>query len=364
MTAERRTGPGTSLRDLARARPGRRHRASSWDRTGGNDDRFHVLPGQTTTLLDVDGAGIITHIWVTTQGDEEHHLRKAVLRIYWDGEQTPSVEVPVGDFFGMGHAITRPFESAALTMSAQDGKSFNCFFAMPFAHGARVTVTSDCATEELLFYYYIDYEAHERLDDDLLRFHAQWRRQNPCDGLPAEAAAELSNDDFEFGGKNIGGEGNYVILEATGRGHYVGCNLNVTNLRQTAQWNWYGEGDDMIWVDQDRGDWPPRLHGTGTEDYFNTAWCPAEVVSAPYHGMPLPGGPNWSGQISLYRLHIEDPVLFERDIRVTIEHGHNNQRSDDYSSTAYWYQTEPHAPFPPLPHVSDRLPATPPSLPD
>jgi Protein of unknown function (DUF2961) len=175
MTAERRTGPGTSLRDLARARPGRRHRASSWDRTGGNDDRFHVLPGQTTTLLDVDGAGIITHIWVTTQGDEEHHLRKAVLRIYWDGEQTPSVEVPVGDFFGMGHAITRPFESAALTMSAQDGKSFNCFFAMPFAHGARVTVTSDCATEELLFYYYIDYEAHERLDDDLLRFHARIR---------------------------------------------------------------------------------------------------------------------------------------------------------------------------------------------
>jgi hypothetical protein len=361
MTVERLTGPGTSLRDLARARPGRRHRSSSWDRTGGNDDRFHVQPGQTATLLDVEGAGIITHIWVTTQSDEEHHLRKAVLRMYWDGEQTPSVEVPVGDFFGMGHATTRPFESTALTMSAQDGKSLNCFFAMPFARGARVTVTSDCAGEELLFYYYIDYEAHERLDDDLLRFHAQWRRQNPCDGLPEAAASGMSNDEFEFGGQNIGGEGNYVILEAAGRGHYVGCNLNVTNLRQTEKWNWYGEGDDMIWVDQDRGDWPPRLHGTGTEDYFNTAWCPAQVVSAPYHGMPLPGGPNWSGQISLYRLHIEDPILFERNIRVTIEHGHNNQRSDDYSSTAYWYQTEPHAPFPALPGVADRLPTTPPS---
>lgn len=150
-----------------------------------------------------------------------------------------------------------------------------------------------------------------------------------------------------------------MLLEAEGRGHYVGCNLNVTNLRLTEQWNWYGEGDDMIWIDQDRGDWPPRLHGTGTEDYFNTAWCPSQVVSAPYHGIPLPGGPNWSGQISLYRLHLEDPVLFERNIRVTIEHGHDNRRSDDYSSTAYWYQTEPHRPFPALPPVDERLPVIP-----
>jgi hypothetical protein len=309
-------------------------------------------------LLDVRGAGIITHIWVTTDCLEADHLRKIVLRMWWDREETPSVEAPLGDFFGMGHALTRPFNSAALTMSAQDGKALNCFFAMPFAHGARITVSSECADREVLFYYYIDYEEHDRLDDDLLRFHAQWRRQNPCDGLSPEQATALTNDEFEFGGKNIGGEGNYVMLEATGRGHYVGCNLNLTNLRCTEQWNWYGEGDDMIWIDQDRGEWPPRLHGTGTEDYFNTAWCPSQVVSAPYHGMPLPGGPNWSGQISLYRLHLEDPVLFERSIRVTIEHGHNNQRSDDYSSTAYWYQTEPHAPFPVLPSAAERLPAT------
>ena len=356
MTTERITGPGTSLRDLARARPGRRQRASSWDRTGGNDDRLHILPGQSATLLETTGAGIITHIWVTTDCDEPDHLRKVVLRFWWDSEDTPSVEVPLGDFFGMGHAQTRPFNSAAFTMSAEDGKSFNCFFAMPFGAGARVTATSDCSEHEVLFYYYIDYEAHEQLDDDLLRFHAQWRRENPCDGVSPEEAASMTNQEYEFGGTNIGGAGNYVLLEAQGRGHYVGCNLNITNLRPTEEWNWYGEGDDMIWVDQDRNEWPPRLHGTGTEDYFNTAWCPSQVTSTANHGIPLPGGPNWSGQISLYRLHLEDPVLFERDIRVTIEHGHNNRRSDDYSSTAYWYQTEPHAPFPSLLPVADRLP--------
>jgi hypothetical protein len=356
MESVRYTGPGTSLRDLARARPGRRCRASSWDRTGGNDDRLHILPGANATLLDVAGAGIISHIWVTTDCQESSHLRKVTLRIWWDGEETPSIEVPLGDFFGMGHAKTSAFHASALAMSAQDGKALNCFFAMPFASGARVEVTSECSEHEVLFYYYIDYEQHNRLDDDLLRFHAQWRRENPCDGVSQAEAEAMTNEQFEFGGKNIGGDGNYTILEATGRGHYVGCNLNVTNLRLTETWNWYGEGDDMIWIDQDRGEWPPRLHGTGTEDYFNTSWCPSQIVSAPYHGIPLPGGPNWSGQISLYRLHIEDPVLFEQNIRVTIEHGHNNLRSDDYSSTAYWYQNEPHAPFPALLPVAKRLP--------
>jgi len=122
-------------------------------------------------------------------------------------------------------------------------------------------------------------------------------RQNPCNGLPLDEAAALSNEELQLHVQNIGGAGNYVILEAS--------------------------------------EWPPRLHGTGTEDYFNTAWCPTQIVSTPYHGIPLPGGPNWSGQISLYRLHIEDPVLFERSIRVTIEHGHANKRADDYASTAY-----------------------------
>jgi hypothetical protein len=118
--------------------------------------------------------------------------------------------------------------------------------------------------------------------------------------------------------------------------------------------NWYGEGDDMIFIDGDV--WPPSLHGTGTEDYFNTAFSPAVKFDSNYHGLTLPGGPNWSGKVSYYRFHIEDPIHFLKSIRVTIEHGHNNHRSDDFSSTAYWYQAEPHKPFPELLDVTDRLP--------
>jgi hypothetical protein len=110
----------------------------------------------------------------------------------------------------------------------------------------------------------------------------------------------------------------------------------------------------MFFIDGER--WPPALHGTGTEDYFGTAWCPREEFHGPYHGVILAGGPNWSGRVSLYRYHIEDPVRFSRSIRVTIEHGHANRRSDDYTSTAYWYQVEPHGPFPVLPPVGNRLP--------
>ena len=117
------------------------------------------------------------------------------------------------------------------------------------------------------------------------------------------------------------------------------------------KFNWYGEGDDMIFIDGEQ--WPPSLHGTGTEDYFNTAYCPADKYDAPYHGMTLPGGPNWSGKSSYYRFHIEDAIHFRKSIKVTIEHGHANHRADDISSTAYWYQLEPHKPFPPLPPVAD-----------
>ena len=166
--------------------------------------------------------------------------------------------------------------------------------------------------------------------------------------------------------------------------HIYVCNLNIHNLRQRPElnwpkdlpWpfpmdaisdldltdpasmpeelqamlaiaNWYGEGDDMIFIDDD--EWPPSLHGTGTEDYFNTAFSPAVKFDSLYQGLTVPGGPNWSGKVSWYRFHVEDPIHFQKSIRVTIEHGHNNHRSDDYSSTAYWYQTEPHAAFPPVP---------------
>jgi len=350
---------GSSLRDLPRLRTSRRRRVSSWDRTGGNDDRLTVEPGSTVTLAEIAGAGCIQHIWVTCAHEdregspgmrEPDYLRQLLLRIFWDGEPEPSVLVPVGDFFGAGHARTANFVSLPIQMSPEDGKSFNCFFHMPFARGARIELTSELERGRVHFYYYVDYEELDGLEDGLGRFHAQWRRQNPCDGVEP---GTQSNEEFQFGGKNIGGAGNYVILEAEGHGHYVGCFLFVHNLRRTSQWNWYGEGDDMIFVDGDT--WPPSLHGTGTEDYFNTAWCPREAYAAPYHGIILPGGDNWSGRVTLYRFHVEDPVPFQRAIRVTIEHGHANRRSDDYASLAYWYQAEPHRPFGILP-VAERLP--------
>jgi hypothetical protein len=153
---------------------------------------------------------------------------------------------------------------------------------------------------------------------------------------------------------NLDGRDNYVILDAKGRGKYVGCNLNIVNRRVTDKWNWYGEGDDMIFIDGDT--WPPSMHGTGTEDYFGTAMSPRQEFMGPYYGILLPGGSNWEGMITLYRYHILDPVYFSRSIRVTIEHGHANRRWDDYSSTAYWYQAEPHVPLPPLPPAERRLP--------
>ena len=338
------------LANLPRLTGTRSARASSYDRTGGNDDRLELAPGATAVLARIDEPGVVRHIWTTIACGDPHHLRKIVLRMFWDGEAQPSVEAPIGDFFGLGHGRARNFWSLPLQMSPQDGKGFNCWFPMPFA-AARFEVENE-AEDELVLSYYIDYELGED-DAGLGRFHAQWRRVSGADG-PDEVG--LTNEELLFRGQNLSGDENYVILEAEGRGHYVGCTLAIQNRRLVGPetWNWYGEGDDMIFVDGEP--FSPSLHGTGTEDYFGTAWCPTEPYSSPYLGIVLPGGENWSGQIALYRFHVEDPVRFRRSIRVTIEHGHANRRSDDLSSVAYWYQAEPHSSFPTLPSVRERLP--------
>lgn len=349
---------GSSLRDLPRLRATKRRRVSSYDRDGGNEDRLTIGPGETVEIANITGAGDINHIWMTVapkfpqtpESPDNAFLRKLVLKAYWDGSEHPSILVPLGDFFGVGHARTRNFSSLPLQMSPQDGKSLNSFFHMPFADGARFEITNESSELVVWFYYYIDYEAFDELEEGIGRFHASWRRENPTDGIEQ---GELSNSEFLFEGPNTTGDGNYTILETKGRGHYVGCVFNVTNLRHTEDWNWYGEGDDMIFIDGEQ--WPPSLHGTGTEDYFNTAWCPSQEYNAPYHGITLPGGENWAGQISYYRFHVEDPVTFDESIRVTIEHGHNNHRSDDISSVAYWYLDRIDDSLS-LPPVEERLP--------
>lgn len=344
----------SSLDTLPFKRSCKRLRASSYDRSGGNDDFLVIKSGQKQDIALLQGPGVITHIWFTVGNlgpkIEPFNVRKIALRIWWDDEEDPSVQAPIGDFFGMGHGETRNFVSAPLQMSPQNGKGMNCFFPMPFYKSARMEIENNCDADAVL-YFYIDYEKHASLPEGLLYFHAQWNRQCPTQGIKDEG---ISNKEFMQGGKNTTGEGNYVILDAEGAGHYVGCNINIHNLRESSAFDWPGEGDDMIFIDGEA--WPPSLHGTGTEDYVNTAWCPNQEYSAPYHGIILGGEKNWKGRITYYRYHIADPVTFESSVRVTIEHGHNNNRSDDYSSTAYWYQSEPHKPMPPLPSVKERMP--------
>jgi hypothetical protein len=343
---------GSSALEWARLTGARSKRASSFDRRGGNRDRLSIAGGETVTLLDVEGAGCITHIWMTGGTEEPEFLRKLVLHMHWDGESEPSVLVPLGDFFGMGHAETANFWSLPLVMAPSGGAGLNCYFPMPFSSVARIVVTSENFITETRLYYNIDYEMWPEPQDGLGRFHAQWRRENPCQGIPDEG---MSSHTHMHAGFNRSDEGNYVILDARGRGQYVGCNLNIHNLRPVPgeEENWYGEGDEMIRIDGE--EWPFSIHGTGTEDYFNTAWGPNETFSSPFFGMARAGGANYSGKHSWYRFHLLDPVRFQQSIRVSIEHGHANRRSDDYSSTAYWYQTEPHLPFGIAP-VEERLP--------
>jgi len=349
------------LSNLARLRDGvRRERASSWDQSGGNRDFWTFEPGQALTIAAIEGAGCIKHIWTTMSSPDPYFARKVMLRMWWDGEpvETPSVQVPIGDFFGIGHAIVKSFWSLPLTMSPSDGRGFNCFFPMPFAGGARIEVSNETA-DPFNLYFYVDYEAYDRLDDGYGRFHAQWRRENPTAGWgdPSRRFRQDRAYAREVSATpNLGDADNYLILEAEGKGQYVGCHLDVDCFSREKN-DWYGEGDDMVVIDGEP--WPPRLHGTGTEDYFNTAYCPQEEFCTPYHGITVYSGTDewpWKGKNSLYRFHIEDPIFFERSIRVSIEHGHANNLSNDYSSTAYWYQAEPHKPFTPLMPVEGRLP--------
>ncbi len=319
-------------------------RISSWNHDGRNHDCWNIKPGETRDMAVIDGPGCVKHIWVTMGSNEPAFPRKVMLRAWWDGEDTPSIECPIGDFFGLGHGMRNNFTSLPLTMSPESGKGFNSFWAMPFADGARFEVQSEC-DEALNLYFYVDYEVYSEAPcEDTGRFHAQWRRENPTDGWtpePGMTGEEIARYRSDI--QNLDGKGNYVILQAEGRGQYVGCHLDI----------------DCFARENDGEPFPPSLHGTGTEDYFNTAYCPTQEFSAPYQGIILNSGTpewRWKGKNSVYRYHIEDPIHFDKSIEVNIEHGHGNNLSNDYSSTAYWYQTEPHGAFPALLPVEERLP--------
>jgi hypothetical protein len=331
----------------ARLRDYKARRSSSWDRTGGNDDAVRVDPGKEAVILDVTGAGVVTHLWFTINSADPMHLKNLVLRAWWDGESTPSIESPIGDFFGLGLGEYYIWQSSLLAVAPM--KALNAYFKMPFSSAARLSVTNEGTIPTQNLYFAVDYVTLPQLPADLGRFHAQYRQAAPCKGWTDNWTNEYAP--AINGKKNLNGDGNYVFLETTGRGHFLG----VTHAVLQNQDQWFGEGDDMIFID---GDTLPTINGTGTEDYYNGAWDFGGNAFANMHqGAPYIVDPERiGGRYCLFRWHTESPITFEKSIRVTIEHGHANHRSDNFYSTAFWYQTEPHAAFPALPKPEDRVP--------
>lgn len=296
-----------------------------------NFDNFRVPPGATQVLLDERGPGVITHLWLTFLGPEPQDWAKEgaadhqemLLRMYWDDDPRPAVEAPVGDFFANCFGARR--EVVSLPVIVEDGDSYNCFWRMPFRKSARIEIVNQSPKQIALLYYNIDWIQLDRLPRNTPYFHAQYRQEYPVES-----------------GKD------YVLLETTGKGHYVGTVLAVRSRSPS----WFGEGDEKIYVD---GESKPSIWGTGTEDYFLSAWG-LKTTSTPYFGVPY--FDQWGivgGHTSAYRWHLADPIVFQKGIKVTFEHfgwispdenperksNSWNEREDDFSSVSYWYQTGP-----------------------
>ena len=352
--------------DLARIRNRTTGRASSWATDGRNSDWWTIPAGKSMVLADIKGPGQITHIWMTQQ----NHYRQVLLKFTWDDAKSPSVVVPLGDFFCLGHGIVTSFQSMLFTASTrsasenqfEQGAALNAYVPMPFRKRCVIELVNQ-STEDHKQYFYIDYEtlSPKDLTSDVGYFHAEFRRANPFGGWGHEIPVNTAEADI-VNKERTAWNNNYVILNTTGRGHYIGCNLSVTNFQGT----WWGEGDDMIWVDGYK--WPPDLHGTGSEDYLNQAWGmqPNAFMrngSSVFEGdtSPTPPAALWSGQRSSggyqtsYVFHIENPVRFNKEIKVTIEHGHGNHLANEMSSVAYWYAKKPTKVATPPP-VAKRMP--------
>jgi hypothetical protein len=293
----------------------------------------NIESGQTFTLAEIDGSGAIQHIWMTPTGN----WRYSILRFYWDGEKKPSVEVPVGDFFGMGWGEYAPLNSLAVTVNP--GSAFNSFWPMPFRKKCRITM-ENIGEDAMRVYYQIDYTLTE-VPDDAAYFHAQFRRSNPTEGSL------------------------YTLVDGIkGKGHYVGTFM----AWQVNNKGWWGEGEIKFFMDGDKKF--PTISGTGTEDYFlgsynfeNKRTHQYEEYSTPFAGLHQvirPDGVyNSQQRFGMYRWHVQDPIRFNKDLKVTIQdlgwrsgHRYLPQKSD-ISSVVYWYQAEPHAPFPDLPSKNE-----------
>jgi len=339
-----------SVSDLSKLNNYESDRASSFDRSGGNHDYVSVDPAQTVTIFDSEGPGEIRHIWTTIPPWSEIYAhQRVVIRAYWDGETDPSVEAPLGNFFGIAFGTQTVFQSALITVNPV--QALNSYFPMPFRKHGRITITNEGSKPITDYYWNIDWVKLPSLADDTAYFHAQYRQCAPCQGW---YKGNFYGNDFSDAHKdprwlNKLGASNYEILNAGGDGQFVGVIMSVLNN----QWGAWNEGDDMIFVD---GEKTPRINGTGGEDYFNGAWGFGQLYSTPLVGIVEFTGEQPGSRFTMYRWHLEAPVRFHQSIRVTIEDGHANLRSDNIFSVAYWYQKEPHLPFPALPPVEKRIP--------
>lgn len=334
-------GEHSFLPPYARAQDYRSLKQSSFDRTGGNRDFWPIAPGATQTVFESDGPGVITHIWFTISAQSANHLKEVVIRMYWDGNTKPSVEVPAGDFFGLNLGQYFLYQSEFLTVSSV--KAMNSYFAMPFRKSARITATNEGGQPVGSFYSNIDYQLVPSLPADALYFHAQYRQATP------NKAESLT------GSKNLNGERNYVFAETRGAGHLMGVTLGVVQNSE----RWMGEGDEMIFVDDET---KPLITGTGSEDYFCGAWDFGGRDGAAPFGYAANGAPfialaeRTGGRYCLYRWHADNPVTFRKYMRHTIEHGHADDRADNFYSVCYWYQSQPYTDFPALPPAAERVP--------
>jgi hypothetical protein len=285
---------------------------------------------------------------------QRNHYRECLLTITWDNAAAPSIVVPLGDFFCLGHSLVNSFQSLPFTASTakeranqfDQGCALNCYLPMPFRERALVQLVNQ-SRDVHRQYFYVDYEQYDDpLPEDTGYLHAEFRRTNPFGGWGHEVLVNHPEANI-VNKERTAWRNNYVILEARGHGHYIGCNLSVTNFQGT----WWGEGDDMIWVDGYK--WPPDLHGTGSEDYLNQAWGMQDNAFL-RNGSSLFAA-NTGGYQSSYVFHLENPVRFRKSIKVTIEHGHGNHLQNEMSSVAYWYSEAPAAVAAPPP-VTKRLP--------
>lgn len=323
--------------DLARMKNYTSGRVSSANRfVASNDDSKRIMPGETLVVANLKGAGMITHIWLTVADNEFAWPRLIRLRVYYDGHKTPSVDVPLGDFFAVGHGSERPVDSAMIH-DASLGRARNSYWPMPFRRACRITVTNEGQRMLPMFYYHVDYRKYASLPADVGYFHAYYRQE-----LPARMGR------------------NYEFLHIKGNGHYVGTVLNVIQT----QVSWFGEGDDLFYID---GATKPQLLGTGTEDYFNDAWGLREASSM-WTGTPVAEGEKLGSRLSAYRWHIPDPIPFRQSIWAGIEHAGwtanpdgtvrsgFEQRPDFFSSVAFWYQQGVNEGLPEPPYGNERLP--------